>query len=84
MAEDGSLHVHCLEKIVMLAPIRHFSTVPSPNNVFIYIVCDGHPQCQQGEDEDLDLCHEIYVKKKIVSKFATHRCKAATYSGNAH
>ena len=61
-----------------------FNCTKSQQCIHQDIVCDGHPQCQQGEDEDLDLCHEIYVKKKIVSKFATHRCKAATYSGNAH
>ena len=44
------------------------------------LVCDGHPQCQQGEDEDLDRCHQIYIENNIVEPFASKRCKSPFYN----
>ena len=43
--------------------------------------CDGIPHCRLGEDEDLDDCRNDYVKKKIISPFATYRCRRADYPG---
>ena len=42
--------------------------------------CDGHPQCEYGEDEDLDVCKEKYKANNVISKFATFRCKSIMYS----
>ena len=46
------------------------------------LVCDGHPQCPNGEDENLDLknCHDKYIEKHIVEPYASYRCKSPFYS----
>ena len=44
------------------------------------LLCDGHPQCQHAEDEDLDRCREKYVYNKIIEEFATVRCKSLMYT----
>ena len=41
--------------------------------------CDGHPQCEHGEDEDLDMCKEKYQQNKVISKYATFRCQSIMY-----
>ena len=41
--------------------------------------CDGHPQCPEGEDEDLERCLEKYIENKVVSKYATTVCSSAAY-----
>ena len=41
--------------------------------------CDGHPQCQNAEDEQFDECYTQYVDKGIVEKFATYKCSSAIY-----
>ena len=41
--------------------------------------CDGHPQCEHGEDEDLDVCEKQYKENKVISKYATFRCKSIMY-----
>ena len=43
--------------------------------------CDGVPHCSLGEDEDLDDCRNDYANKKIISSFATYRCRRADYPG---
>ena len=45
--------------------------------------CDGVPHCRLGEDEDLDDCRNGYVKKKMISTFATYRCRRADYPGRS-
>ena len=30
------------------------------------LVCDGHPECPNGEDEDLYNCHQTYIENHIV------------------
>ena len=42
--------------------------------------CDGHPQCVYGEDENLDVCYDKYKASKVISKYATFRCKSIMYS----
>ena len=32
------------------------------------LLCDGHPQYEHGEDEDLDFCHVKYKENKVISK----------------
>ena len=43
------------------------------------LVCDGHPQCIQGEDEDISKCYERYLKMKIVQPLAQLKCKSLFY-----
>ena len=38
------------------------------------LVCDGHPQCDGGEDEHLELCLGSYLKSGIVDEYATVIC----------
>ena len=38
------------------------------------LVCDGHPQCEDGEDEDLDKCYTKYVKNQVIYKYSSFRC----------
>ena len=38
-----------------------------------------HPQCEYGEDEDLDVCFEKYKANKVISKYATFRCRSIMY-----
>ena len=41
--------------------------------------CDGHPQCDQAEDEDVDQCYQDYLEKGIITKYATYKCKSIMY-----
>ena len=43
------------------------------------LLCDGHQHCQDGEDEDFDLCYPLYIKKGIVSTSATLKCNSLMY-----
>ena len=43
--------------------------------------CDGHPQCQHGEDEDVNTCFDIWVKNKLVSPAASMPCSSRQYPG---
>ena len=43
------------------------------------LVCDGHPQCQHAEDEDLTLCRDKYFRKKLVEQYATKECQSKMY-----
>ena len=40
------------------------------------LLCDGHPQCPGGEDEEIKMCHQSYIKKKIIEPFATYKCQS--------
>ena len=39
------------------------------------LVCDGHAQCEEGEDEDIKLCEDTWRKKKIIEAEATFECE---------
>ena len=41
--------------------------------------CDGHPQCDDAEDEDIDNCYSRYVEHGIVTNYATYRCPSKMY-----
>ena len=41
--------------------------------------CDGHPQCPGYEDEDFEMCKQIYFDKKVVNHFATYKCNSTMY-----
>ena len=43
------------------------------------LVCDGHPQCPGGEDEDLQNCHQAYIENHIVEPYASYQCKSPFY-----
>ena len=43
------------------------------------LVCDGHPQCSKGEDEDLQMCHQMYVRKQILEPYASYKCRHKIY-----
>lgn len=44
------------------------------------LVCDGHPQCKEGEDEDLKLCHDKFIELKIIEPYASKRCTSPFYN----
>ena len=44
------------------------------------LLCDGHPQCDGGEDELLELCLGSYLKSGIVDEYATAICTSPMYS----
>ena len=41
--------------------------------------CDGHPQCEEGEDEDLSKCYEKYLKIQLIQPLAQFKCKSPFY-----
>ena len=43
------------------------------------LVCDGHPQCLMGEDEDLSMCYDKFIKMQIIQPRATFRCQSLFY-----
>ncbi len=43
------------------------------------LVCDGHPQCTEGEDEELSMCKNKFLKIKIIQPLATFRCQSLFY-----
>ena len=57
----------------------HFQCPQSQKCVHPHLRCDGHPQCEHGEDEDLDECRELYTENNVISKYATYRCKSIMY-----
>ena len=43
------------------------------------LVCDGHPQCVQGEDEEPSMCYDEFIKLKIIQPLAQLKCKSLFY-----
>ena len=43
------------------------------------LLCDGHPQCPQAEDEQD--CEREYIQKKIIKPYATYKCNSIIYEG---
>ena len=41
--------------------------------------CDGHPQCPEAEDEDLETCYQKYLDRKIIDQSATIKCNSSMY-----
>ena len=58
---------------------EYFQCPQSKQCVHPKLHCDGHPQCQFGEDEDLDVCGKIYHVDKVTMPYATFRCKSIMY-----
>ena len=61
----------------------YFSCFKSSRCIPPELVCDGHPQCPNGEDEDLDFdnCHDKYIKNHVVEPYASYRCNSIFYDG---
>ena len=57
----------------------YFNCTESGKCLHPELECDGHPQCPHGEDEKLETCHQKYIDGKIVSLFASYRCKSIFY-----
>ena len=45
------------------------------------LVCDGHPQCEFGEDEDQELCSQRWVDAGVVEPYASFTCQSLMYPG---
>ena len=43
------------------------------------LVCDGHPQCEFGEDEAFDRCKRKWVETGVVEPYASFTCKSVMY-----
>ena len=43
------------------------------------LVCDGHPQCEYGEDEALELCKQKWLNNKVFAPYASFTCKSLMY-----
>ena len=41
--------------------------------------CDGHPQCDDAEDENLDKCFQKYKEREIITNHATLKCPSRNY-----
>ena len=59
--------------------LTYFQCPLSKQCIHPSLQCDGHPQCESGEDEDLDICKERYQQNRVISKYATFRCKSIMY-----
>ena len=58
---------------------EYFNCTKSGQCVHPNLECDGHPQCTEGEDEDLEKCYTEYVKNHIIEPFASYRCVSVFY-----
>ena len=43
------------------------------------LVCDGHPQCPERDDENLKKCHQHYINNGLLEPFASFECKSLLY-----
>ena len=57
----------------------YFNCTKSGKCVHPSLVCDGHPQCDHAEDEDLDTCYDKLVEKGYIKGTATLRCSSIIY-----
>ena len=55
----------------------YFICLESNQCVHPSLRCDGHPQCDQGEDERQ--CRDQYFQNNVISRYATLRCKSIMY-----
>ena len=58
---------------------EYFNCTSSDTCLHPSLVCDGHPQCQGGEDENLDKCLDKYIKNKIIQAYSSLRCTSEFY-----
>ena len=57
----------------------YFNCTKSGKCVHPDLRCDGHPQCEYGEDEDLATCHKEYIKRDLIQPYASYRCTSPMY-----
>ena len=57
----------------------YFNCYQSNTCIHPSLYCDGHPQCEHGEDEDLDKCKTEYTKNNLIPETATFRCRSIMY-----
>ena len=57
----------------------YFACPKSGQCVHPDLVCDGHPQCDKGEDEELSMCYDEFIKLKIIQPLAQFKCKSPLY-----
>ena len=43
------------------------------------LVCNHHPDCDNAEDEEFEVCYGEYVRKGLVDEFATLKCPSKIY-----
>ena len=43
------------------------------------LLCDGHPQCTNAEDENYDTCRKEYLRNHIVTHYGSLKCASAMY-----
>ena len=67
-------------KCITCSNSSYFHCQKSSQCVHPHLHCDGHPQCDYGEDENLDKCKDKYHEKGVaVTKYATFRCRSIMY-----
>ena len=57
----------------------YFACPKSGQCVHPDLVCDSHPQCVEGEDEELSMCYDAFIKLKIIQPLAQFRCQSLFY-----
>ena len=79
---------HCFESCLVPGPgcaactnEEYFLCKKSGVCIHPTLLCDGHPQCQFGEDEAIDICLDIWVRYNTISAFATLQCSSKNYPG---
>ena len=60
---------------------NYFQCTKSGKCIHPDLECDGHPQCDEAEDEDLDKCRELYVSRNIIKPYASFPCFSKMYTG---
>ena len=55
-----------------------------PHCLHPHLECDGHPQCDNAEDEDLLKCRQALIKLKKIKQIATYRCLSKMYPHKSH
>ena len=55
---------------------KYFSCHKSNMCVHKDLVCDGHPQCLNNEDEDFDKCKKKWVQNGVFHSHATVKCRS--------
>jgi hypothetical protein len=57
----------------------YFNCTKSGVCVHPSLLCDGHPQCKYGEDEDFDTCYDTLVENGNIKESATLKCPSIMY-----
>ena len=57
----------------------YFSCTKSNTCIHPSLYCDGHPQCEHGEDEVLENCKNEYILRNLLPETATFRCRSKMY-----